>query len=118
MLEFLGGLLLGWFASCLMIDILDNMFKSAKFKIGDTVYWRNVEEVGTTNSQWTVTLKSGTVVSCDARVCIEEDNEAKTLVFIEKEKLYTATYKLKRSIGAKLTHKEELKEEGGSYQIL
>ena len=118
MIEFLGGLLLGWFASCLMVEILDNMLKSPKFKIGNTVYWRCVEEVGDANSQWTVTLKKGTVVSSDVRVCIEEDNEDKALIFLEKEKLYTAKYKLKRSIGAKLTSREEIEEEGRTYIML
>ena len=117
MIEFLGGLLLGWFASCLMIQILDNMFKSPNFKIGNTVYWRCVEEVGDANSQWTVTLKKGTVVSSDFRVCIEEDNEDKALIFIEKEKLYKDIIKLKKSIGAELTSNENFWDEASKIRL-
>ena len=117
MIEFLGGLLLGWFASCLMVEILDNMLKSPKFKIGNTVYWRCVEEVGDANSQWTVTLKRGTVVSSDVRVCIEEDNENKTLVFLEKEKLYKDIIKLKKSIGAELTSNENFWDEASKIRL-
>ena len=115
---FIGFAVGGMFVYIVNEIIFNNLFSSSTFKVGQIVYWRNVEEVGETNSQWTVTLKKGTVVSSDVRVCIEEDNENKTLVFLEKEKLYTAIYKLKRSIGAELTLKEKLKEEGGCYQIL
>lgn len=118
MIEFLIGCFIGWIIACCYNDLMNMKSWSYKFKVGDTVYWRNVEEVGSTNSQWTVTLKRGTVVSSDVRVCIEEDNEDKTLIFIEKEKLYTAKYKLKRSIGAKLTQREETEEEGRTYIML
>lgn len=106
--------------TAVVLTILGSAFldkKSQLFNIGDTVYWRCVEEVGNTNSQWTVTLKKGTVVSSDVRVCIEEDNENKTLVFIEKEKLYTKLSKLKSSIGAKLTANEEFYLEASKVRI-
>lgn len=89
--------------------------ESQTYKIGDTVYWRHVEELGDTNSEWKVLLKSGKVVSVDVRVCIEEDN--KDLVFIEKEKLYTTVINLKLSIGAKLSFKEDFWNEARKVRI-
>lgn len=115
---FIGIAVGGVFVYVMNEIIFNKIFSGPAFAVAQTVYWRCVEEVGDTNSQWTVTLKKGTVVSSDVRVCIEEDNEGKTLVFIEKEKLYTAIHKLKRSIGAELTLKEQINEEGRTYYIL
>lgn len=116
MQDFLTGFFLGIPFSYILNILFDFFFgKNTKFKIGDTVYWRHVEEVGDTNSEWRVVLKSGKVVSIDARVCIEEEN--KNIVFIEKEKLYTTVIKLKLSIGATLSPKEDFWNEASKVII-
>lgn len=116
-MELFIGFCVGMIVSCFYINIMDNIFKNPNFKIGDIVYWRHIEEVGATNSEWNIKLKKGTVISSDVRVCIEENNEDKTLIFLEKEKLYKDIIKFKKSIGAELTPNENFWDEASKIRL-